>query len=281
MGLAQRLSYEQRHVVLKDFCTLLTQMWGRDIDPFGHPMEVGHHVLEDLLPALHGSYNTTRREGSEPMPWLAALVCNSAFDLALHDAYGVLHGVPTYETYNERWMNADLGHFLKPAIDADVTFAGRYPEEFLLQPRQEVLPAWHLVGGKDPIEPADLTGAEPDDGEPVLLRDWIVRDGLKCLKVKLTGTDPAWDYDRLVKVGMMAFEEAADWLTADFNCTVREPSYVTAILDRLMAEYPHFYGMLLYVEQPFPYDLEANRIDVRAVSARKPLFMDESATTGG
>ena len=35
--------------------------------------------------------------------------------------------------------------------------------------------------------------------------------------------------------------------------------------------------MILYVEQPFPYDLEANRIDVHSVSARKPLFMDESA----
>jgi L-alanine-DL-glutamate epimerase-like enolase superfamily enzyme len=35
--------------------------------------------------------------------------------------------------------------------------------------------------------------------------------------------------------------------------------------------------MLLYIEQPFPYDLEANRIDVRSVSARKPLFLDESA----
>ena len=35
--------------------------------------------------------------------------------------------------------------------------------------------------------------------------------------------------------------------------------------------------MLLYVEQPFPYDLEAHRIDVHSVSARKPLFLDESA----
>jgi len=35
--------------------------------------------------------------------------------------------------------------------------------------------------------------------------------------------------------------------------------------------------MVLYVEQPFPYDLERNRIDVHSVSARKPLFMDESA----
>jgi len=31
------------------------------------------------------------------------------------------------------------------------------------------------------------------------------------------------------------------------------------------------------VEQPFPYDLQAHSIDVHSVSARKPLFMDESA----
>jgi hypothetical protein len=31
------------------------------------------------------------------------------------------------------------------------------------------------------------------------------------------------------------------------------------------------------VEQPFPYDLEEHRLDVRSVSARKPLFLDESA----
>jgi hypothetical protein len=35
--------------------------------------------------------------------------------------------------------------------------------------------------------------------------------------------------------------------------------------------------MLLYVEQPFPYDIENNLIDVHSLSARKPLFMDESA----
>jgi hypothetical protein len=35
--------------------------------------------------------------------------------------------------------------------------------------------------------------------------------------------------------------------------------------------------MILYVEQPFPYELEHHRMDVRSVSARKPLFLDESA----
>src|SRR5262249_30003960 len=48
-------------------------------------------------------------------------------------------------------------------------------------------------------------------------------------------------------------------------------------LDQLKAEHPRIYGRLLYVEQPFPYDLEKNAFDVRSVSERKPLFLDESA----
>ena len=66
-------------------------------------------------------------------------------------------------------------------------------------------------------------------------------------------------------------------MTTDFNCTVREPDYVNEILDRLCLEHPRLYGMLLYVEQPFPYELEKDRIDTHSCSARKPLFLDESA----
>lgn len=127
------------------------------------------------------------------------------------------------------------------------------------------------------LEHEELTGAEPKDGHPVLLTDWIHRDGLKCLKVKLRGNDAAWDYQRLLRVGSIAMTGGVDWLTADFNCTVSEPEYVNSILDRLRDEHPRLYGMLLYVEQPFPYELEKHRIDVHSVSARKPLFLDESA----
>jgi L-alanine-DL-glutamate epimerase-like enolase superfamily enzyme len=272
------LSYEERHGVLKDFCAELVLVWGGGLlDEAGHPIEVGHRFLDDLLPGLLRNFNSAVRQGREPMPWLAALVCASAFDLALHDAYGVLHGVPTYETYNARYMSRDLASYLEPAEGADVSFAGKYPADFLVSPHPDTIPAWHLVGGLDPLEPADLTGQEPRDGEPVLLRDWVRRDGLTCLKVKLRGDDPRWDYDRLVKVGRIGVDEGALWLTADFNCTVHDPAYVNAILDRLVVEHPRLYGMLLYVEQPFPYDLEAHRIDVHSVSARKPLFMDESA----
>ena len=133
------------------------------------------------------------------------------------------------------------------------------------------------LGGRDLIEASELTGKEPDDGYPVFLPDWIDRDGLKCLKVKLTGTDPDWDFQRLLAVGDISLASGVEWLTADFNCTVSDPAYVNDILDRLLIEHPRIYAMILYVEQPFPYELEENRIDVHSVSARKPLCMDESA----
>ena len=268
-------AYEERHEALKEFCKRLAEAWA-SFDVSGHPIEVGHAFQEGPLRDLRDTFNE-ERAGKEPMPWLAALVCCSLFDIALHDAYGVLHGVPVYETYNARFMNADLAGYLTAAEDAAVSFAGKYPQHFLVMPRPDVMPAWHLVGGKDLIDPAELTGEEPNDGYPVLLADWIRQDGLDCLKVKLRGSDAAWDYRRLVDVGRIAITNGANWLTTDFNCTVTDPGYVNVILDRMMIEEPRIYGMILYVEQPFPYDLEEHQIDVHSVSARKPLFMDESA----
>jgi len=270
------LPYQERHEALKRFCVELTAAWAR-FDQVGHPIEVGHTFQERALPGLLAQANAQREASAEPMPWLAALVCCSAYDIALHDAYGALHQRPVYETYNADFMSRDLAAYLVPAEGSSVCFAGRYPADYLVFPRPEHLTAWHLVGGLDPLSPSELTGHEPEDGYPVLLADWIARDGLKCLKVKLRGNDAVWDLERLVQVGRIAIEKGVDWLTADFNCTVTDPAYVNGILDRLMAEWPRIYGMILYVEQPFPYDLERNRIDVHSVSARKPLFMDESA----
>ncbi len=80
-----------------------------------------------------------------------------------------------------------------------------------------------------------------------------------------------------MRVGNIARETGVSHLTADFNCTVKDPAYVCDLLDRLSAEQPEIFGMILYVEQPFPYDMEKYPLDVSEVSRRKPLFMDESA----
>ena len=270
-----RLGYQERYESIVAFTTGLVEAWA-GFEAKGHPMEISHDFLQTALFHLLAKHNQGRQD-SQPLPYLAALLCCSPFDIALHDAYGQLHGLDVYETYNEQFMSDDLSAYLKPAEGAKVDFLGKYPADFLLAQRPRELPAWHLVGGMDPLEEADLTAPPPDDGYPTLLTDWIRRDGLTCLKVKLRGDDMAWDYDRLVRVGRLAQENGAYWLSTDFNCTVTDPAYVNDVLDRLLADQPRTYGMILYVEQPFPYDLEASPIDVRSVSARKPLFMDESA----
>ncbi len=268
-----KLSYTERETALKDFSLFLAEELTH-VDTAAHPFELGVLLQKELLARLLKEFNETREH---PLPYLAGLVCLSLFDIALHDAYAIAKDVPAYCIYTKDHMARDLSAYLTPADDSDVSFAGRYPADFFAPPKQTAIPAWHLVGGKDLLSRDELTGNEPDDGYPVLLPDWIRTDGLKCLKVKLTGTDPDWDYERLIEVGRISLDLDVHWLTSDFNCTVRDPQYVNDILDRLMLEHPRIYAMILYVEQPFPYELEENRIDVRSVSARKPLFMDESA----
>ena len=266
-----KLSYQERYDAMVDFCTMLAKAWVESSET-GHPVEIGHAFIESVLPDLLNRFNEDR---TEPLPHLAALISASAFDLATHDAYGMLHDIDIYETYNSNYMSKDLSHFLT-SDNQTIDFAGTYPCDFLVDQAPDHLPVWHLVGGLDPLEESDRQGNEPDDAYPVTLREWIQRDGLTCLKIKLRGTDAEWDYDRLTRIGDMANELGVTSLSADFNCTVTDPAYVNSILDRLKQERPDILDAILYVEQPFPYDLENNQIDVTSVSERKPL-LDESA----
>jgi L-alanine-DL-glutamate epimerase-like enolase superfamily enzyme len=271
-----KLAYEARHQALMDFSVRLAEAWV-SFSRRGHPLEIGRDFQEEVLRPLLDRFNQERRDLGEAMPWLAALVCCSAFDLAVHDAFGQLHQQPVYATYSAEYMSRDLAAFLTPAEGTRLSFKGKFPADFLIARPPTQLRAWHLVGGLDLLGPDDLTGTEPKDGYPVVLPDWIKRDGLKCLKVKLRGNEGAWDYNRLVEIGTLAEARNVEWLSADFNCTVTDPAYVNDLLDQLRDEHPRLYGMVLYVEQPFPYELAHHRIDVHSVSARKPLFLDESA----
>ena len=267
------LSYEYRLSRLRDFCSKLQLAWN-NCSYQGHPMEIGKQFIDNELKTILAEDNSSVSE-DEKMPWLAALVSNSLFDIALHDAYGIHHQISSWKIYTREFMNQDLSwYYTSEYVDV---FRGKYPGDYLEKEIPSRIRVWHLVGAKDALDESELMGDEPDDGYPVLLRDWIARDGLKCLKIKLSGIDSEWDFDRTVKIGKIAIETGLEWLSADFNCTVTDPAYVCDFLDRLKNEEPAIFKMLLYVEQPFPYDIKAYPIDVRQVSSRKALFMDESA----
>lgn len=209
------------------------------------------------------------------MPWLAALLCATPFDLALHDAYGKAQDLPSFSTYGPGFLGHDLAWFFGEAPGSP--FSGRYPEDFFQSPQADSLEAWHLVGAADRLEGPDEQAL--DEGEyPDTLRQWIRRDGLRALKVKLLGDDEDEDLARLAAVGQIAIEEGVRRLGVDFNCTVSDPGFVLRILDRLAAEFPAIASMMLYVEQPFPPDLEALGMDVGELGSRLPLLMDESAS---
>jgi L-alanine-DL-glutamate epimerase-like enolase superfamily enzyme len=270
------LSFQERLSAMQEFCKTLAHAMV-EFDLCADALELGWQFQETRLPELWRQFNDEHRKVQEPMPWLAALVCLSLFDIAIHDAFGNANEQPIYDCYGPDSLQYDLSRYLEPAQGSTVDFSGQFPNAYLTNNPPSHMRAWHLVGGVDPLTKNDLTGDEPDDGYPVLLRDWIRSDGLKCLKIKLRGDDPLWDMNRLLEIGNIAIDENVEWLTADFNCNVKEPGYVNQILDALRDSNPRIYGMLLYVEQPFPYELEQHPIDVHSVSSRKPLFLDESA----
>ena len=266
--------YDKRENILLDFCTSLSQQLPEYINGTGHPIELSVDFINSGLEELLERANQDN-PSSLAIPHLAGLVCYSAFDIALHDAYGKYHNISTYETYNSEFMNRDLSELMEPGDEA-VSFKGKYPSDYLKQYTPQ-MPVWHLVGGLDPLTEADCDGSEPNDNYPVSLDKWIENDGLTCLKIKLRGNDQDWDLQRIIDVGDLSLATGVKHLTVDFNCMVYSPTYVDEILDQLRDNHPAIYDLILYVEQPFPYDIEAHPIDVSSTSSRKLLLMDESA----
>ena len=190
------LTFALREELMCKFCQVLAEAYPAEVQQ--HPMTEGYKFLTEKLDALLEKFN---RQNNIDMPHLAALICASAFDIAMHDAYGLAKGLPTYKTYNKEFMDHDLAWFYN-----DDAFKGLYPEDFFVKDVPSELPVWHLVGGKDLLYESERTGNEPEDGYPVSLEKWIERDGLKCLKIKLTGSDAEWDYNRVVAIGKIALK---------------------------------------------------------------------------
>ncbi len=136
---------------------------------------------------------------AEPIPPLCTLVAASAFDAALHDAFGKAHGLNCYHTYGPDFLYHDLGHYLGDE------FAGESLQQYLSREPQPRMPLYHLIGALDPIESSDIR-QRLDDGLPETLPEWIRANGLTHLKIKLNGDDLGWDVDRVVRIDRVTAE---------------------------------------------------------------------------
>ena len=240
----------------------------------GHPIDITHRLEPELL--LAGADFTALHQWTEPVPKLAVLVVASAFDAALHDAYGKLHGLNCYRTYTREFLPNDLGHYLGTEFD------GLHLSDFVSQQPKPRMPLYHLVGALDPLTPADV--ANPvSDGLPKHLGAWIARDGLTHLKIKLNGDDLQWDVERCVRVNAVAEEVQRQrgvtqwWYSLDFNERCRNVAYLLDFLRLLKERAPAGYDRVQYVEQPTARDLKAHPDNTMHEAAKlKPVVIDES-----
>src|SRR4051794_37984950 len=113
-----QLSFAERHDAMVEFSKRLAAAW-TDADLWGHPLEIGYQFQREVLPVLLAKFNRDRPPAAH-MPYLAGMVSCSAFDIALHDAYGRLHVLPIYETYEAQFLSQDLADFYS-ADDPDVS----------------------------------------------------------------------------------------------------------------------------------------------------------------
>lgn len=269
------LSHEAKAAAMKDvvsgFCRLVL-----DYPEPTHPINLFLDVEDDLRRL---NLDVCERHGlTPPQPFLSALVCASPVDAAIHDAYGRVHGVDVYDTYGPEFMPNDLSRWLGP------TFAGRYPRDYARSSYLPRIPIFHLCGGLDKLTREELDDSDPDDGLPNCLQDWVATQGMYCLKVKLRGNDLDWDIDRMLAVYEIGRSELDRLgrnvlhLTADTNEQCESPQYIIEMLHKIRERNPDCYDRILYIEQPTERDLTAHRHDMRALSALKPVLVDESLT---
>ena len=269
-----RLSHQTKaaamHELTERYCELV-----RQYPRAAHPVEIFFDLKDDLRQlnqTLCAELNL-----SPAQPFLGALVCASPVDAALHDAFGVVNGIDSYLGYGPDHM-ADLSRYLGSE------FKGKYPSDYLRPASQPQIPIFHLVGGLDKLTRSEVDAADPDDGRPNCLEEWIAHEGVYCLKIKLRGDDLEWDLARTLAVHEIGCRELAArgqselHLTADTNEQCEGPAYMIEYLQQLRHLSPPCYDRLLYVEQPTERDLTARRHDMRALSALKPVIVDESLT---
>lgn len=239
--------------------------WMPEFGDRAHPVELGHRWEASYFKLAEDV--SKEHALAEPMPRLCALVVASPFDAALHDAYGKLHGRHVWELYGPDFLQRDLSHYL------DARFAGEFLDRYVLPKPKPRMPLYHLVGALDALTDADVK-ERLSDGLPNTLGEWIQKDELTHLKIKLNGNDAGWDVERVV-----AIDAVAGGLTysLDFNEQCPNVEYLVDVLRRVKERSPRAFERTAYVEQPTARDLKAHPENkMHAAAAIKPVVIDES-----
>jgi L-alanine-DL-glutamate epimerase-like enolase superfamily enzyme len=270
---SRKLSYDETLAAMKALVERIAHVTA-DCREAGHPIDLTWTLEPAYLEAARAV--TRDLNLAEPIPPLCTLVAASAFDAALHDGFGKVHGVNCYHTYGPEFMAHDLSRYLGPE------FRGEYLDHYINRRPMERMPLYHLVGALDPLEEGDVV-QRVGDGLPETLGEWIAFNGLTHLKIKLNGDNLDWDVDRLVRVdrlasGAQARRGVSRWYySLDFNERCPHVVYLLDFLRQVQARTPAGFERIQYIEQPTARDLKANPANTMHEAAKiRPVVIDES-----
>ncbi len=264
---SKTLTYDATLWAMKRLADDVARLY-RSCGPIDHPIDTTMTLENEVFVAA------ARIPLAEPMPRLAALVVASPFDAALHDGFGKIHGLNCYRTYGPDFLTHDLGRWLGDEFD------GLPLARFVRPEPQPTMPVYHLVGALDPLDTGEID-RPVGDGLPETLGEWIERDGLTHLKIKLNGDDLAWDVDRILgvdRVAMQTRKGTGSWqYSLDFNERCQNVDYLLDVLRTIHDRRPAAFTRIQYIEQPTARDLKANPNNVMHEAAKmKPVVIDES-----
>lgn len=238
-----------------------------------HPLEINHQLEPEYLKAAAAVSRELNL--AAPVPKLCTQVTASPFDAALHDACGKALGVSAFATLSPELVGHDLARYLGG------DFQGESLQRYVNTSPRAWIWLFHSVGGLDLVLPSERK-ERVGDGLPETLGEWIKRDGLQRIKIKLQGENLDWDVERTVAIDRVARETRPDveWqYCSDFNERCPDAAYVLEYCRRVKEKTPAGFASILYLEQPTQRNLRAHRGNVMHAAAKlRPVVIDESLT---
>ena len=255
------LDHDERDAILRKICQRIADDLPALLGPQpAHPLELGLHLHQSCCHTHVAEFCRGLAVPDVQPSVLALAMCASPFDAAIHDAVGAALHCSALDLYDN-----------DPALPtADRWLDGRAAEcirRLLGRPPRTSLPAWWIVGPRDEL--------------PHALAAPVRGRGIHCFKLKTMGRDPETDAARTVAVFDAARElgAAGVTLTVDSNEANPDVDSVAAYLDAVLARSAEAFDALAYLEQPTGRDIQQHAHDWRAVSARKPVLLDEGLTS--
>ncbi len=215
-----------------------------------HPLELGLR--------LHHAVTNASDTG---MPALAAALCASPFDAAMHDAVGLALNRSAFRLY-DRYVAIPAGdRFFREGS------AIRAVRKLLRTSPLDRLYCWGIVGPDEALERETLP--------------FQAQTGAVHWKIKLSGRDPVADAARVAQVYRKLLPRSVDIprLSVDTNEGNADAASVLTFLEALRDGDAEAFQALWYLEQPTNRDIRRYANDWHSVCALKPVLLDEGLTS--